>query len=106
MTDNTIQPITPWIRWLGIATYWFMAVVLVSAGPHDLQAFGMGLGMVALGGTWAYVGTQKISRGIEWITEALGQAIAGTIVTAFTIAVPLVTLYFLVRFVKWAWMND
>jgi hypothetical protein len=96
----------PWVKWLCIGTYWGMTALIVSAGPHDITAFGMGIAMLVLGVTWTYVGTQKISRAIEWIVDTFAEFVATILIGALKIGIPLVTLYFLVRFVKWAWIND
>ena len=104
---------TPWVKRLAIGTYCFVMGAFLLGGLQDSESMGIGILMAALGGTWAYVGTVKMHRGIGWIFEAIGKilgsavAVVVAILTAIlSIGVSLVAIYALVRFIKWAWMND
>jgi hypothetical protein len=97
---------TPWVKWLGILTYFGIAVLLTLDGFADKEALAMGVGMLAFGLTWALIGTQRINRAGERAIELVGVGIAGVVMIALWIGVPLAALYFVVRFVKWAWTND
>jgi hypothetical protein len=44
---------------------------------EDKEALAMGAGMFAFGLTWALIGTQRISRAIERVSELIGAGIAG-----------------------------
>ena len=101
-----VRPMTPWVKHLAVGTYCFVTGLFLLGGLQDPQAFGIGIGMAALGGTWA-------AGGIEWIAEAVGKTVGAIIFAAFSIvfaalsiAVHLAALYFLVRFIKWAWINE
>ena len=96
------KPLTPWNRWLVGVIYAVVAIVMLSLGRTDREALTMGVSMIALGVAWIYFGAQRISRGIEWALERFGAWLRW----AVPIGILLACLYFLVRFVKWAWMND
>src|SRR5262245_3642865 len=111
MSDTrTARPetIRPWLKWACVGTYWFVTAVLLLGGvtAADVEALALGIALTMIGIVWSYYGTQAISRAIERTVEGIGTAIGFTIVAAIEVGIPLVGLYFLVRFIKWAWTND
>jgi hypothetical protein len=95
-------PITPF-EWLGIAVYCLFAVILLAAGmAGDREALNDGLIMLGIAVAFWAVVRFRLTRLLGSALEAIGTGLGWIIVVGLW----LVPLYFLVRFIKWAWMND
>lgn len=114
MTKRSL-PISPWVKWLVTVTLVSVAIVSIGAGT-----LGVGSAWLAFAAYWLFISTERmrrargaVERAGSDVGEVVGQGLAKIISAAIDIGTPIIMLaaalgglYLLVRFVKWAWMND
>ncbi len=118
------KPLPDWVdRVVLWMLYLVFAAVLISEPVGNPFAFVFGVAMIVLPVVWYFAGTERMTRVVRRLLRPVAGRIEnaatavvdgiGAIITtgiviflaALWIGIPLGALYFLVRFVKWAWSN-
>jgi|SRR5919108_4895832 hypothetical protein len=95
------RPAPRWaLRAFWIFVYSVVLIGLIAVGDSVAIAL-----WVALPVLWLLVGTARIRRTALVVARVLGLAFRSALTAAIMVGVPLAILYFLVRFVKWAWTD-
>jgi hypothetical protein len=108
-------------RWFALGAYFGMLLLLLASGFHlienvfqwDPTYLPLASLMLTLPVIWWAVGAARIRRTYVVVATGVQHAAVEILVGGYyvvlvvlTIAVALGVLYAIVRFVKWAWMND
>lgn len=97
--STLFQPAPRWaLRAFWIFLYSVVLIGLIATGDRGAITL-----WIAIPVAWLLLGTARIHRGAQAAARVAEQTFVWALIAAITVGVPLAILYFLVRFVKWAW---